>query len=123
MPDHLHILAQGFAPNEQSLVSCEILSNQVFMLLVKVKALRQKKFHDRFLRSDASLESVAWHIWMNPVRKGLTSKADEFPFAARTGPTEGAARGRSKAFDAPREHIFLSAANAFPVASEKVWRS
>ena len=83
MPDHLHFLASGSAANSNFLMfmkSFRIKSSRTHMRLTG-KALWQKKFYDRILRSGESLESVAWYIWMNPVRAGLSKNVGEYPFA------------------------------------------
>jgi putative transposase len=82
MPDHLHFLAQGTQPH------CDLLDFvRAFRLCSSPpyskatgQPLWQKKYFDHILRSSSSLNSVAWYIWMNPVRKGLASKAGEYSF-------------------------------------------
>ena len=41
--------------------------------------LWQVKFYDHILRSDVAMEDVAWYIWMNPVRKGLSCDPWDYP--------------------------------------------
>ena len=41
--------------------------------------LWQKGFYEHILRPDDSIESVAWYIWLNPVRRGIVDKAGGFP--------------------------------------------
>jgi len=83
MPDHFHFLAEGLLPTSD-------LTN--FVLTLKLKATRpyfrkkaralwQKKFFDHILRPSERLEPVAYYIWMNPVRKGLSRSVGEYPFA------------------------------------------
>jgi hypothetical protein len=42
--------------------------------------LWQFKYYDRILRNSDKPESVAWYIWLNPVRKGLCRKPLDYPF-------------------------------------------
>jgi putative transposase len=83
MPDHLHFLAQGLDGTSDLLAlvkSFRIKSSRGHSRLTG-NVLWQKKFYDHVLRSTISLDSVAWYIWLNPVRAGLSKNAGEFPFA------------------------------------------
>lgn len=40
--------------------------------------LWQKGFYEHLLRPVDSLESVAWYIWLNPVRRGIVCKPEDF---------------------------------------------
>jgi hypothetical protein len=42
--------------------------------------LWQKEFYEHVLRSTESVQSVAWYIWLNPVRKGLAVKPSDYPY-------------------------------------------
>jgi hypothetical protein len=83
MPDHIHFLAEG-------LLRSSDLANFVKTLKIKTtrayhkntsQPLWQKKFFDHILRSNETIESVAWYILMNPIRKGLSKAIGEYPFA------------------------------------------
>ena len=83
MPDHLHFLACGLTATSNFLAfmkSFRIKSSRQYMRVTGGQ-LWQKKFYDHVLRSEESLDSVAWYIWMNPVRAGLSKDIGEFPFA------------------------------------------
>jgi putative transposase len=83
MPDHLHFLAEGLYPSSNLLSfvkSFRIKSSRIYAGLTS-EVLWQKKFYDHILRTSVSLESVAWYIWMNPVRASLATQVGEFPFA------------------------------------------
>ena len=83
MPDHLHFLADGLTSHSDLtafLKSFRIKSSR-FCMRQTGQILWQKKFYDHILRSTESVESVAWYIWLNPVRAGLAERAGEFPFA------------------------------------------
>lgn len=83
MPDHFHFLAEGLESRSDFLnfVKCFKLKTSRVYVAETAQSLWQKKFFDHILRSDESLESVAWYIWMNPVRKGLANAVGVFPFA------------------------------------------
>jgi putative transposase len=83
MPDHVHLLVAGLAPNSDFLR---------FMKGLKIKTSRefaspaglvlwQKKYYDHILRPKESMDPVAWYIWLNPVRAGLAADAGIYPFA------------------------------------------
>jgi putative transposase len=82
MPDHLHFLAEGTA---------SVSDLRQFAKSFKIKTSRQhsrdagerlwqREFYEHILRSADSVESIAWYIWMNPVRKGFVAIAQEYPF-------------------------------------------
>ncbi len=83
MPDHIHFLAEGLLPSSD-------FSN--FIKTFKLKTSRayrqntsqllwQKKFFDHILRPNEPIEPVAYYIWVNPVRRGLSRAVWEYPFA------------------------------------------
>jgi putative transposase len=83
MPDHLHFLAEGTD-------SASDLKR--FVRNFKIKASRpyakeagdrlwQRDFYEHVMQLTDSFESIAWYIWMNPVRKGLVAKPQEYPFS------------------------------------------
>jgi putative transposase len=83
MPDHLHALVIGLDPSSNL---------QIFVMDFKRKAtaefqssnsssLWQKKFYDCILRSNDSNDRVAAYIWMNPVRKGLCAKPQDYRYS------------------------------------------
>jgi REP element-mobilizing transposase RayT len=75
MPDHLH-----------ALISCsrdEVLSKRVAswkrFTARELGIQWQKGFFDHRLRGDESLEEKAHYIRMNPVRKGLVARPEDWP--------------------------------------------
>jgi putative transposase len=83
MPDHLHLLLESGAP------SCNFIR---FIKAFKQKSgyayqqktdhkLWQRYFYDHILRGVDSPASVAWYIWLNPVRAGLCHTAQDYPFS------------------------------------------
>jgi len=82
MPDHAHLLLEGLEPESDLLQ---------FVRAIKMKStipferktgspLWQKKFYDHILRQSDSPDKVAWYIWMNPVRAGLCTEPEKYPF-------------------------------------------
>jgi putative transposase len=83
MPDHVHLL---LSPSE----SIDIVT---FVGQFKNLAQRaawqhgvqgsfwQKRFWDHFLRQEEDLETVAEYIFMNPLRAGLVSEWEEYPYS------------------------------------------
>ena len=83
MPDHLHFLAEGLDPASDLLhllKSFKIKSSRDYAAH-EPRTLWQKGFYDHILRPDENAESVAWYIWLNPVRKRIVSRAQDYPFA------------------------------------------
>jgi putative transposase len=83
MPDHFHFLAEGLAPASDLLnliKSFKIKTSRTYSRKTS-QILWQRKFYDHILRPRESPESVAWYIWMNPVRKGLCATAHTYPFS------------------------------------------
>ena len=83
MPDHLHFLAEGMHPASdllRLLKSFKIKSSRKFAVLERF-TLWQKGFYEHILGPGESVESVAWYIWLNPVRKGMVSRARDYTFS------------------------------------------
>jgi REP element-mobilizing transposase RayT len=83
MPDHLHFLAEA----RESV--CELSR---FLSLFKQKTgfayqkttkrrLWQPRYYDHALRKPGDVEPVAWYIWTNPIRKGLCSAPQDYPYS------------------------------------------
>lgn len=83
MPDHVHILVEGLDHSSDLLSFLKILK-QVTAYKYKSrtsKRLWQKKYYDHILRPCDSQDAVAWYIWLNPVRAGLSTRYLDFPFS------------------------------------------
>ena len=83
MPDHLHFMAEGMDAKSNLLhfmKSFKIKTSREFAAR-ESRSLWQRGYYEHILRSGESLESVAWYIWLNPVRKRLVSKPQEYAFA------------------------------------------
>ena len=82
MPDHLHFLVQGLKPDSDLLrfvKAFKIRSSREFAAKNGCE-LWQKKYYDHILREQESMESVAWYIWMNPVRAGMVARPKDYAF-------------------------------------------
>jgi putative transposase len=76
MPDHIHALI-SFGTNEKmsnTIKSWKRYTSQ------KGNIDWQRNFFDHRMRSDDSFEEKAFYIQNNPIRKGLVSKIEEWPY-------------------------------------------
>src|SRR5579859_342598 len=83
MPDHLHFLCEGVGPGSDFLrlmTSFRIKSSRRFSQ-ENGGVLWQRGYYEHVLRAGEVAELVAWYIWLNPVRQGLVSRAQEYRFA------------------------------------------
>jgi putative transposase len=83
MPDHVHFLAEGTAPGSDLLRFVSQWKQQTGYMFRNdvIKGLWQRRFYDHILRGGEQPESVAWYIWMNPVRKGIVGEPHQYPFS------------------------------------------
>ncbi len=82
MPDHLHFLAEGVESNSNLrhfLKSFKIKSSRQYASRSGY-ILWQKRYYEHILRASESMEDVVLYIWLNPVRKGLVAKPQDYPF-------------------------------------------
>jgi putative transposase len=83
MPDHAHVLVEAGNP------TCDLVKfvhqwKQRTGYLLRADLPRrfwQRRFYDHVLRRAGDCESVAWYIWMNPVRGGLVRLPQEYPLS------------------------------------------
>ena len=83
MPDHVHLLLEGL--NE----GCDLArfvsafkQHTGFAYQQKVgRRLWQTVYYDHVLRKTEEMNRVAWYIWMNPVRKGLCARPEDWPYS------------------------------------------
>jgi REP element-mobilizing transposase RayT len=82
MPDHFHFLTEGLTTTSdlRNLVKSFKLKTSRTHARETGQLLWQRKFYDHILRPNESPESIAWYIWMNPVRKGLCISAQTYSF-------------------------------------------
>jgi len=83
MPDHVHLLLEGLQPSSDLVVLVNHLkaSTAFDEKQRSGQALWQRYFYDHVLRPGDSPEAVAGYIWMNPVRKGLCTRSEDYPFS------------------------------------------
>jgi len=88
MPDHVHLIATPHCGSDGwCLPLREILrrikgasSREVNLLLGRPGALWQAEFFDHELRRDESLAEKCDYVCRNPVRKGLVTRPEEYPW-------------------------------------------
>ena len=75
MGDHLHFLAEGLQPASDLLVFLKSFKIKTSRWFAKRNntILWQRGYYEHILRHRDQIEPVAWYIWLNQVRKGLTS--------------------------------------------------
>jgi REP-associated tyrosine transposase len=83
MPDHVHILALGMGEASDLRVFVgEFKQRTGFVFTSKTsRELWQLKYYDHIVRTEDAARSVAAYIWMNPVRKGLCAKPQDYAFS------------------------------------------
>ena len=82
MADHFHFLAEGVEPTSDLLSLIKSLKLKTSRAYTRQtgQILWQRKFYDHILRPNESPGSVAWYIWLNPVRKGSSATVHTYPF-------------------------------------------
>jgi len=83
MPDHVHLLLEGTAAGSDLVRFVAQWKQQTGYLFRHElpKRFWQRRFYDHILRGGEGAESVAWYIWMNPVRKGIVAEPHQYPFS------------------------------------------
>jgi putative transposase len=83
MPDHVHVLAEGSSKDSDGATFVRRFQQKAGFLLRDGKTARiwQRSYYDHILRSAEDCDTVAWYIWMNPVRKGIVQVAWEYEFS------------------------------------------
>lgn len=86
MPDHLHFLVSGTRQTSDCLAFINGFKQRSAFAFKQSTGERlwQHKPHDHILRPDERWEAVAFYIWMNPVRKGLCQRPEDWPFSGST---------------------------------------
>jgi REP element-mobilizing transposase RayT len=86
MPDHWHGLIQLESDIALSQVIGRLKGASARTLGLRhphIRPVWQDSFHDRALRAEEDLPTVAHYILNNPVRTGLADTADAYPFSGR----------------------------------------
>ena len=83
MPDHIHWLLQiGAGRSLQAIVAS--LKGSTAYRINKIRGQQgrvwQAGFHDHAVRKEESLENLAAYLVRNPVRAGLVTNVDDYPF-------------------------------------------
>jgi len=83
MPDHVHFLTLGQAPNCNLLQLAKSFKQKTGFAYQQETGARpwQRNYYDHVLRAGEKSNDVAAYIWMNPIRKGLCKNFEEFPFS------------------------------------------
>ena len=89
MPDHLHVLLSltDYPKKLQDWVSVfkRYTAKRIYELY-EVRPLWQKNFYDRVVRKEESLRDMATYILNNPVRKGIVSNWESYPYSKKVDP-------------------------------------
>ena len=86
MPDHLHLLAEGLAESSDGLrfiARAKQLSGFHYAHSFR-RRLWQRYGYEHVLRGDEDTRRVARYILENPVRAGLVTSAEDYPFLGST---------------------------------------
>jgi len=83
MPDHLHLLLQGYSPSSDLLSFVKTFKHKTtFHFRSKTgKTLWQISFFDHILRTAEDLSKTAEYILLNPVRAGLVKRPEDYPYS------------------------------------------
>ena len=82
MPDHLHWLLQLDGDRSLSDSVCLVKSRSsrhIHSVLAENRRIWQRGFHDRALRAEEDVASVARYIVANPLRAGLVTSVRDYP--------------------------------------------
>ena len=83
MADHVHLLAEGAGEKSNLLRFVNSYKQETGFQYQRKSGqpLWQFRFFDHILRKRDAFESVAWYIWLNPVRKGYCKQPQEYPYS------------------------------------------
>lgn len=95
MPDHLHMLLSltenytkkgadksvGKRTLQNWVSAYKRYTSRIANQLFEIKPLWQKNFYDHIVRNEESLIKVAEYIVNSPVRKGMVSEWEEYPYS------------------------------------------
>jgi len=94
MPDHVHLIATPLGEDTLPTILSRIKSASAYRvnrLLRRTGKLWQRESFDRILRSDENLYAKREYIFNNPVRKGIVSRWEDYPWIWY--PNKGGAAG------------------------------
>ncbi len=83
MPDHVHILVEGKSVTSDVVKFVGQWKQSTGYLFRHELPQRfwQRRFYDHILRHAEDSDPIAWYIWMNPVRKGMVTEPQQYPFS------------------------------------------
>jgi REP-associated tyrosine transposase len=83
MPDHCHLLLQGLDESSdfQRLMKTFKIKTSRRFWRDESQQLWQHAYFEHILRRPEDIQSVAWYIWLNPVRKGIATHPEAYTFA------------------------------------------
>jgi putative transposase len=83
MPDHAHFLIEGTSDQADFCRFTKLAKQRsgAAHALLHGRPLWQKGFYEHVLRVEEDAKNVAKYILENPVRAGLVSRADEYPYS------------------------------------------
>jgi putative transposase len=83
MADHLHLLVSGSSEHSNLLSFVKGFKQRTSYWFKRTtgQQLWQRYYYDHILRTGERWEGVATYIWMNPVRKGLCAKPEQWPYS------------------------------------------
>ncbi len=83
MPDHLHLLAQAQSKecNLPAFVKDFKGQGTAAVRTLGIRQLWQKGYYDHVVRDSESAGEIAWYIFLNPVRAGLTPAVWDWPYS------------------------------------------
>lgn len=78
----MHLLATSSAEQSNLTKLVESFKQETAIEFMRRTHLRlcQFKYYDRILRAADAVDRVAWYIWQNPVRQGLSHTPADYPF-------------------------------------------
>jgi len=87
MPNHVHLLSQGLTARSQLRPFIKQFKQTTGFAFKQEHGvpLWHRSYHDRVLRQEESIDSVAAYIWANPLRAGFVQRSEEYP---HSGPSE-----------------------------------
>ncbi len=83
MPDHLHLLVNGTRGTSDCLAFTHRFKQRSAHAFKQRTGRRlwQHKSYDHVLRQRERWQAAAYYMWMNPVRKGLCDRPEQWPFS------------------------------------------
>ena len=82
MPDHLHLLTEGLSDdsNARRFIALAKQLSGYHYKQAHQQILWQRYGYEHVLRDDEDTRRVARYVFENPLRSGLTTRAEDYPF-------------------------------------------